>query len=235
MSLPHELTTFPRNALDILRYLNGLANHAAFDGDIIDALDLSERGFGKAIRRLVTKEYVEMQIDGTYALTRRGQRGAEAIAAHDAETGAAEDTPAPVEATEHTFIRRLIVVHPKTIPAGKVAYLFARMDAPASGEPENIETSGALETALRLRSDCLVNPAQLDLTVPSDEMSPAVRFEVTAPASGHFPVTIEAFQVSDVDLINAGEFETTLTAITGATGDAFQVQYFDLVFQRAEM
>ena len=64
MALPFELTTLPSHALDILRYLADQDSYAAYDADIMTALDLSGRGFGKALRRLVTKEYVELQADG---------------------------------------------------------------------------------------------------------------------------------------------------------------------------
>ncbi len=109
MALPFELTTFPSGALDIIRYLAKQDSYAAFDTEIIAALGLSDRAFGKALRRLVTREYVEMQYDGSYALTETGIEAAEAIAAHDEEAlqegfveeGApVEEMAAPEEADE---------------------------------------------------------------------------------------------------------------------------------------
>lgn len=87
--LPFHLKTIEPlpGALDILRYLGTLDSFTADADDICDSLDLSDRRFSKAIRRLVTKEYVVMDGDMVYRLTEQGQGAVEEIADFDAEMG----------------------------------------------------------------------------------------------------------------------------------------------------
>ncbi|MBN1964856.1 MAG: hypothetical protein JW910_09425 [Anaerolineae bacterium] len=226
MSLPFELTTLPANALDIIRYLGGLDGYAAFDVEIIEALRLSERGFGKAIRRLVTQEYVEMQIDGTYVLTQRGLDAAETLEAHDAEAMHEAFDDAAIEAAdlpEYSVPRRLLVVYPKALPVAGTAHLFVRVAAP----PVDGERAGG-ELLCRLSGDLTCAPEQLSLTVPADAASSAVRFAVTAPAAGDLALTLDVFQVAQLDLLEAGTITLTLTA-AGAGADTFLAEAFEVI------
>jgi len=129
MALPYELTTFPAGALDIIRYLAGQDSYAAFDTEIIAALGLSDRAFGKALRRLVTREYVEMQYDGSYALTETGLEAAEAIAAHDEE------------ALQEDFVEAGAPPEEGLAPENDLAALKEALHVPveAAGEPEEID------------------------------------------------------------------------------------------------
>ncbi len=129
MALPYELTTFPTGALDIIRYLAGQDSYAAFDTEIIAALGLSDRAFGKALRRLVTREYVEMQYDGSYALTETGLEAAEAIAAHDEE------------ALQEDFVEAGAPPEDDLAPENDLAALKEALHVPveAAGEPEEID------------------------------------------------------------------------------------------------
>src|SRR5690606_35180973 len=114
MDLPYHLKTLEplTGALDILRYLASLDEPSADADEICDALDLSERTFGKAIRRLVTKKYV--QIDGSlfYRLTRQGEEAANDLAQYET------DNPGATEAKRSTSSlvrRRLVVVLPSPL------------------------------------------------------------------------------------------------------------------------
>ena len=168
MALPFELTVLPPHALDILRFLGERDNYAAFDGEIIDALEVSDRGFGKAIRRLVTKEYVEMQYDGSYVLTRIGIEAAEAIVAHDEE--ALADTDLDEDALEEEAVeevepiepvaRNVIVVYPRNFKAGRPGYVFVRVDVPALEGPALIKPA---ELRVELHADCAADPTRYEL------------------------------------------------------------------------
>lgn len=83
MDMSHQLRTLPPEALDILRFYRGLNTRSAHADDIIDGADLSDRGFGKAIRRLVTKNYLVMDGDQVYRLSDMGQRAVEALGTVD--------------------------------------------------------------------------------------------------------------------------------------------------------
>lgn len=89
MELPIELKQLEpvRGALEILRYLYTKPKYIADGDEIMDDLDLSARGWDKAKRRLVTRNYIQMRSDYTYELTRKGVQSAETLKQYDAEGG----------------------------------------------------------------------------------------------------------------------------------------------------
>jgi len=67
----------------VIRYLKTQENGA----DVIDIMagtGLSERALGKAIRRLVTRYFVEMPAQGFYTLTSAGRLAAQELGVYDA-------------------------------------------------------------------------------------------------------------------------------------------------------
>ncbi len=228
MSLPFELTTFPSQALDIIRYLAGQDNYAAYDGEIIEALGLSDRSFGKAIRRLVTKEYVEMQYDGSYVLTRQGTEAAEALAAHDEEVMAEsvfEEDAAPEPAAElETASRSAIVVYPRQIPAGQAVYVFFRVDVPAE------KMSKAVDAIIEVSADCEVTPSRHEITIPADRAADAQRFSVSAPRAGHYTLQFSVLQSGNLDMLDAGQFRLRLSAVDDPADAPFRADTFELTF-----
>lgn len=119
MELPFHLKTLEPlpGALDIIRYLGGLEDQIADADEICDELELSERGFSKAIRRLVTKGYVAMDGDQVYRLTEQGAQAAQELGAFYAVTGSIR--------TENTgpkrVSRRLVLALPGTLVASTPA------------------------------------------------------------------------------------------------------------------
>lgn len=74
MDLPFYLRILPSEALEVLAYYRRRNNNLAYADAMMTATGLSERGFGKAIRRLVTKGYLVLDGDQRYRLTEHGQR-----------------------------------------------------------------------------------------------------------------------------------------------------------------
>ena len=85
MELPYSLQTLPPEAVDILRYYASISTDAAHADAIVDGAGLSERGFGKGIRRLVTKNYLVMSSDQVYRLTEQGRRLIDELQGYDSE------------------------------------------------------------------------------------------------------------------------------------------------------
>ena len=230
MALPFELTTLPSHALDILRYLADQDSYAAYDADIMTALDLSERGFGKALRRLVTKEYVELQADGTYALSRLGTDAAEAIIAHDEEARAEaafdEDALDADEAEDAAELvaRSVIVVYPKTLLVGQAANVFLRVDVPAlDGAP----LLAAADVTFQAEAMLDVEPARRDVSIPTDAASRTVRFTLTPTEAGALPLHLTALQLIGMDVNEAGTLDLTLTCVTGPATGTFRAETFN--------
>ncbi|HRL14494.1 MAG TPA: winged helix DNA-binding protein, partial [Aggregatilineales bacterium] len=74
MELPFHLQTLEPlpGALDIIRFLGALDEPHADVEAICETLDMSDRRFNKAIRRLVTKGYVQMVGDMRFVIDREG-------------------------------------------------------------------------------------------------------------------------------------------------------------------
>ncbi len=232
MALPFELTTFPNGSLDIIRYLASCDSYAASDEAIIAGTALSERSFGKAIRRLVTREYVEMQVDGTYQLTRQGLDAAEAIAVHDEEAAAemsyseAGEIGEEEEAGPPSVTRSALAIFPRTFAAGRPGYFFVRVEEAA--EPE---TELPVDMLFRLSGDCEIFPEQDDAAVPPQAAADPVRFEITPAAAGDFNLKLEVYHITQSDLISAGSLRLTLKAGSGGQSSVFQMKTFTLTFQ----
>lgn len=119
--LPFELQKLPAAALDVLRYFALNDNQPADDVTIIDGANLSDRSFSKAIKRLITKKFAEMDAGRRYKLTDKGVDLMDELLAYDEANGGGGSTPEP-ERTSPTPVepvqRRLTVVAPEPLRAG---------------------------------------------------------------------------------------------------------------------
>lgn len=144
MEMPYHLKTLEplAGALDILRYFGEISDETADMDEICDALDLSDRRFNKAIRRLVTKGYVQMDGAGVYRLTEQGRDSVEELVAYDREGGSDDDDSSDSQtfATVETVLRRLVMAMPGTLTAQHPTELVIGFDVPG-GEtlPEPVD------------------------------------------------------------------------------------------------
>jgi DNA-binding MarR family transcriptional regulator len=169
MELPFHLKTLEPlpGALDIIRFFGTIDSPTADADEICENLDLSERRFSKAIRRLVTKGYVLMDGDMVYRLTEQGQRAVEELGDYDTSGGESDEGSELAETSEMIdesepaiavrVMRRLVLVVPGTLVTGQPANVIlgfnpaspdAPMPAPVelvarfsviNGEPEAAE------------------------------------------------------------------------------------------------
>lgn len=110
MELPYHLRTLPPDALDVIRYFWSIDHTTATVDEICENVGLSERGFGKVIRRLVTKGYIVMDGNQIYRLTEQGHAAAEELASYDAVAPVDDDED---EDEAERIPRRLVVVVPR--------------------------------------------------------------------------------------------------------------------------
>ena len=91
--LPMDLQKLPPQALDVIRFLSTHGEQGTVD-EIVEGTGLTKRGFRKAIRRLVTRFYVDMPQQDFYVLTRQGREAADDLRAYDgdASTAASADS-----------------------------------------------------------------------------------------------------------------------------------------------
>jgi DNA-binding MarR family transcriptional regulator len=190
MELPFHLRTLEPlpGALDILRYIGHADNLSADKDELCDALGLSERGFSKAIRRLVTKGYLQMDGDMAYRLTEQGQRAVEELAAYDAATG--QETVTADDTVTETQ-RRMIIALPSTLVADspvRIALGFheAQGDAAFDESPADV--------VIRLS---VVNgqPASEDMIFQLGELPTQQTLEITPDYYSQVRLRMEAFQL----------------------------------------
>jgi hypothetical protein len=107
-----------RGALDVLRYLYKQSGNAADGDDIMDGLGLSERGWDKAKRRLVTRSYIVMQSgsDYIYELTSKGKESAKILLEFDASGGGGDDDDGKIE-------RQVVIALPRNLVLGQTSTL----------------------------------------------------------------------------------------------------------------
>ncbi|HLU09646.1 MAG TPA: hypothetical protein VK003_08260 [Oceanobacillus sp.] len=219
MDMPHHLRTLPPEALDILRYFHTLKAPSAHADQIIEGAGLSDRGFGKAIRRLVTKSYLVMDGDQVYRLSDNGKRVVEELSNYDenAPEPEAEETP---ESDEPRFVtRHLVLVTPRVFQAGQPTNVLVGFDD--ADDDEIVKT--ASEVILRLNV-LHGEPSEVKETSLVVENRAAHQvFEVTAGQFTQMRIRVQVCQIQDgaadncsglyADLpVGVGEVDSTLTA-----------------------
>ncbi|MCU0475126.1 MAG: hypothetical protein MUC99_03260 [Anaerolineae bacterium] len=139
MELPIHLKSLEplTGALDILRYLNRQPDFSGSVSEMQDVLGIGPVTFGKAIRRLVTKSYVQMDSDDSYRLTDGGRRIAEELADYDAASGGVSRQR---DDSDLLVSGRLVLVAPRFLAAGQPVELAvgASVDQ-AEGLPEGAD------------------------------------------------------------------------------------------------
>jgi hypothetical protein len=132
MDMPYNLQTLPSEAIDILRYYGQISTDSAHADAITEGASLSDRSFGKGIRRLVTKNYLVMSSDQVYRLSESGRRVVEELKAY--ESGA----PRQSQNGDARFLRRrLVLVAPRTLPAGQPTEVVLGFDEATAEEALN--------------------------------------------------------------------------------------------------
>lgn len=121
-----QLEALP-SALDILRYLAQQEDTAASPEDVCDALGISDRRFNKALRRLVTNNYMNMRADFLYELTRKGKSSAQELAEYDA-AGPRSDGLAAGQVS-----RDVVIAIPRQLTSGQPTEILFGIE-PHSGD-----------------------------------------------------------------------------------------------------
>ncbi len=121
-----QLESLP-SALDLLRYLAKHPERAAWPEEMMDDLQISERRYAKAMRRLVTNNYTQMRFDNRFELTRKGEAAAEELAAYDAEA------PSNSASKQGTIQRNLVIALPRQLAAGEPVEVMVGFEPTSHG------------------------------------------------------------------------------------------------------
>jgi predicted transcriptional regulator len=197
MDMPYHLKTLPPEALDILRYFGSLNAPSALADDIVEGSGLSNKGFGKAIRRLVTNGTLTMDASQVYRVTDRGQRLIEDLLAYEQAQADQPQETAP-RLVPRFVKRRLVVALPRKLLAGQATNLFIGVDE--AGDDSLLHDS----THMLLRVEVLNGDTQpTESSFLLSNRSVRLVIETTARRARMARVRVQVFQLSD----DTGEYE----------------------------
>ena len=162
------------------------------DADVLMAgTGQSERAFSKAIKRLVTKNYMTMDTARIYHLTQKGYKAIEDIAAYDLIA-----PPSDASGNQAMVGYDLaVVVPPGVVNAQQTATMMLGLE-PLAGEA----LSG--EATLILRLDMVggeVEPREFSANLSAEMSVVMAQFSVTAQQGQAIRLRVEAFQSVNYD------------------------------------
>jgi len=188
MDMPYSLQTLPPEAVDILRYYTRLNADSAHSDSIVEGAGLSDRGFGKGIRRLVTKNYVVMSSDQVYRLTDQGRRVIEELKAFDGEA------PQQTDKGEARFLRRhLVLVTPRALPAGEPVEIALGFEE--ANDEEYLNAPANMLVRLTMVNGEPRRPREASFMLTNRRMQQS--FEITAGRYTEARVRVEVCQYRD--------------------------------------
>lgn len=230
--LPFHLKTLEPlpGALDTLRYLSTLPDHSADVLTLQDALGVSSVTFGKAIRRLVTKSFVQMDSAESYRLTDAGRRAAEELAAYDAEMGGA---PVQTHNTGGDLTGRLVLVVPQPLVAGRQV----EVNVGTALDPDSDPIPSGADLLVRL-STVNATPAHTqDASLLLNGGPERCGFLLTPEAYTAVRVRVEVYQMmpDDADVVPCGGLYVDLPVVAQAAAPSQRAAYgAPLSFRKTE-
>ncbi|MEQ8672970.1 MAG: winged helix DNA-binding protein [Aggregatilineales bacterium] len=220
--LPFHLKTIETlpGALDILRYLGEVDDHTADVDEICDTLELSDRRFSKAIRRLVTKGYVIMDGDMVYRLSEQGEDAVGELSEYDAAEGNApisvrisddEDDDEDISIEQNDFVpasalgaikRRLVLAIPTTFTAHQVSNVVVGFNPASADNTLNASTDMLLRFSVL--NGTPQQPKELPLTLSNEAAHETL--EVVPGAFTQMRLRVEVMQLDNFsgDISNVG-------------------------------
>lgn len=194
MSLPFNLQKLSPEALDVLRFLGKTAGGATTEA-IEDGTGLASRSVGKAIRRLVTADYISLSFQG-YELTTDGKVAVQELTAFYSASGGASTVKSEGQAP--TIARRLIAVVPRSLVAGQSTEMIVGINPPA-GSDGTLSDPAHLELKIRAQGGALSSD-NMTLDVPPNAAARPGTVSLTPTEPGKaMRVRIDAFQAFDFD------------------------------------
>jgi DNA-binding MarR family transcriptional regulator len=192
MDLPYHLKTLEplTGALEILRYLASLEDPSADADEICDALDLSERTFGKAIRRLVTKNYVQMDGSLYYRLTRQGEEAARDLVQYDTTT---PEENKGKRSTSSLLKRRLVVVVPSPLLYHHTNPIIVGLDGATDEDTKGLYSPAEMVVRVSIVNGEPEKPQETVLQLQNEPVKSS--FNVTPGAYQEARLRVEVFQL----------------------------------------
>lgn len=185
------LYTLPAEAITILRFYAGATSEAAHADAIMEGASLSDRGFGKGIRRLVTRNYLTLSGEQVYRLTEQGRRAIRELNEAGDLLNRGRSSAGGAEAR---FVRRrFVVVTPQVMPADQAVSIIVGFDDP--DDEDRVDAPCNLLLRLNVINGQPARSTEVPIAVMNDNAQQP--FEVTAGAFTKMRLRAEVFQVKD--------------------------------------
>lgn len=221
MELPYHLKTLEplTGALDAVRFLRNEPDMLATVDTLLEKLELSERAFGKAIRRLVTQGYVQMDAEAVYRLTDAGRRAADELAEFEQSTG-----------------KRATGTHTLADIAITGRVVLAAPDTLTDQQPAQLSVGAALDSDSSLKSaaDLLIRLSALnaepghtqDAVLTLSDQPVMHTFTVVPQGFDKVRVRVQVYQLlpDDEDVVSCGGFHVDLP-VSASQGSARLVAF----------
>jgi len=224
MDLPFHLKALPPEALDVLRYFGKLNDPVAHAMKITDEVGLSDRTFGKVIRRLVTKGYLQMDGDQAYRLSESGMDAVDELAEYDADFPADHAVrKAPVEVK---VSRKMVVVVPQKLQSGVPTAFHVGFYPSISGHELNDVADVVMRVSLVNADPARPQEASLDLVNEEAYKS----FTVAAGKFDRARIKVQVFQMgpNPDDIAVAGGMYVDLDVVDSASGAPYAAYTSDI-------
>jgi predicted transcriptional regulator len=195
MEMPANLRALPPEALDILRYYGTRKKNAALADDIVDGAGMSQRGFGKAIRRLVTNGYLTGDGSSVYRLTDLGQRAVQDVLALSDQPERSR-APRPTIRAVH---RRLVIGVPRQLARGQATLVYVGFNE--ASDDDLLKDAANLMLRVNLINGEPSGAREMTLLLSHRSIHQVV--EVTALDGDAARIRVEVRQLSDF----TGEYE----------------------------
>lgn len=190
MDMPQNLQSLPPEVLDVLRFYGATGQTSAHADEIIERAGLSDRGFGKAIRRLVTSTYLIMDGDQVYRLSDAGRRAVASLLEYDLENPPeASETPA-LPGAARIVDRRLVLAAPRTLAAGRPATVLVGFAGAEDGEA----LSGPAPVVVRFSAVHAEAAAPAETTLQVENRAVQHAFTCTPGAFAQARLRVQLFQ-----------------------------------------
>lgn len=192
MELPFHLRALPPEALDVLRFYGRWSRPVAYADEIISNVGLTERTFGKVVRRLVTKGYLQMDGDQAYRLSNNGRNALNDLLQHDVNAPAGESTAAQSIEVQ-SITRRAVLIAPQPLISGTEAALQVGFEPAAEGQSAALTLNVVVRVSVINGEPSRTQEAHLNLSDSHVSHS----FTVIAGAQRPLRVRVQVFQLDD--------------------------------------
>ncbi len=216
MPLPLSLEKLPPEVVRVLRYM-GTQSGALTPQQIDLGTNLGARLVGKAIRRLVNYDFIQIGANNSYHVTTDGKSVIQQLDEHeggtpdDQFTGASFDGPVQ---------RRLTVVMPRVFAAGRPTDIYFGVNPPDT----DVRLPGSMHIELKVSANAgNLSSGSISLEVPGNSAAKPGKISLMPQVAGKVVrVRVDAFQTTKTYAAEAlgGIYFDVQVAAEGAGQDA---------------